>query len=114
MSGSGSSPRASRRRQGDARHDAGLVDVQTELRNAVRASSLRADTAHAVVEYAAENVMFTVRDVQAAIGVSYPRANGLVGDLVRIGILTPLDPEHVYRRRFYAPKVLDALLGGAT
>ncbi len=88
-----------------------MVDAQTSLREQVRASHLRADTAQAVVEFAMERLVFTVREVQAAVEVSYPRANKLVGDLVDLGVLVALDPEGVYRRRFYAPLALNALTG---
>jgi Fic family protein len=90
-----------------------MVDAQASLRETVRASSLRADSAPAVVEFAMERQVFTVREVQGAVGVSYPRANRLVSDLVKIGVLAALDPEGVYRRRFYAPKALDALMGSS-
>ena len=88
-----------------------MVDAQTVLRERVRSSHLRADSAQAVVEFAMEHLVFTVREVQAAVGVSYPRANKLVGDLIDLEVLAALDPEGVYRRRFYAPLAINALTG---
>lgn len=85
-----------------------LVAVQGELHERVRASSLRADSAHALIDLAVANPSFTVRTVAARLEVSYPRANKLVAQLVDLGILAPLDPD-AYRRRFVAPRVLAVL-----
>jgi Fic family protein len=85
-----------------------LVEVQSELKDAVRASPLRADSAHALVDLAVANPTFTVRKVEAELGVSYGRANKLVGQLVDLGVLDVVDPD-AYKRRFYAPRVLEVL-----
>ena len=53
---------------------------------------------------------FTVRAVERDLGVSYARANGLVSQLISIGVLSPLDESDNYRRRFYAPAVLSVLV----
>jgi Fic family protein len=87
-----------------------LVAVQSELHERVRASSLRADSAHAVVDHAVGNVAFTVPGVQRALGLSYGRANKLVAQLTEIGVLKPYGPRNTYKRRFHAPDVLDVLL----
>lgn len=89
-----------------------LVDVQARLKETVRASNLRADTAHALVDYAVANTAFTVRAVERDLHLSYARANGLVGQLVELGVLAPLAASNTYRRRFYAPAVLRVLVGG--
>jgi Fic family protein len=89
-----------------------LVAVQARLKETVRASSLRADTAHALVDYAVANTAFTVRAVERDLRLSYARANGLVGQLVELGVLAPLAASNTYRRRFYAPAVLRVLVGG--
>ena len=86
-----------------------LVQVQAELRDIVRTSKLRADTAHALVDFAVSQVAFTVREVERGLLVSYGRANQLVDSLVKLGILRPLSGE-TYNRRFYAPRVLSVLL----
>jgi Fic family protein len=85
-----------------------LVAAQARLKDIVRASHLRADTAHAVVDYAVAHTTFTVRQVERDLGVSYGRANRLVGDLVELGVLS--ETGGAYRRRFYAPEVLQVLL----
>ncbi len=41
-----------------------LVEVQSTLKELIRASSLRADSAHALVDYAVANPSFTVRQVE--------------------------------------------------
>lgn len=89
-----------------------LVAVQAELKDMVRASKLRADSAHALVDVAVANPSFTVRKVEADLGISYGRANTLVGQLVDLGILQVIDPD-AYKRRFFAPRVLDVLTRGA-
>ncbi|WP_166850972.1 Fic family protein [Isoptericola sp. BMS4] len=85
-----------------------LVAVQAELKDVIRASHLRADSAHALVDVAVANPTFTVRRVEAELGVSYGRANKLVGQLVELGVLAVVDPD-AYKRRFFAPRVLDML-----
>lgn len=85
-----------------------LVEVQAELHDVVRASPLRADTAHAVVDLAIANPSLTVRKVQGELGGSYGRANKVVAQLVDLGILRVRDA-HAYQRRFFAPRVLDVL-----
>lgn len=89
-----------------------LVAVQAELKERVRASNLRADSAHALVDLAVANPSFTVRKVENDLALSYGRANKLVGQLVELGVLRAVDP-HAYTRRFYAPSVLSVLTEGA-
>ncbi len=86
------------------------IDVQSELRAAVRRSALRADSASALVDLAIARPSFTVRTVESELGVSYGRANKLVGQLVDLGVLAVVDPG-AYKRRFYAPRVVDVLVG---
>lgn len=85
-----------------------LVEIQCELHEVIRASALRADTAHAVVDFAVANPSFTVRRLQEALGVGYGRANKLVGQLVELGVLKVIDP-NAYNRRFFAPRVIETL-----
>lgn len=87
-----------------------LVGVQRALKERVRESHLRADTAQALVDFAVANASFTVRIVERELGVSYGRANGLVNQLVQLGILAPLDQKSSSSRRFYAPAVYDVLM----
>lgn len=86
-----------------------LVKVQADLKQIVRGSALRADNALTLVDLAVANPSFTVRKVEADLGVSYGRANKLVGQLVDLGVLDAVDPE-AYKRRFYAPRVLRTLM----
>jgi Fic family protein len=87
-----------------------LVQVQTSLRERVRASSLRAGSAHAAVDFAVGHPSFTVRDLQDALGLTYGRTNKLVEQLIEIDVLEPLAPFDTYNRRFHAPAVLEVLL----
>lgn len=85
-----------------------LVRVQAELKDTVRTSALRADSAHALVDLAVANPSFTVRKVSNDLGLSYTRANKLVRQLVSLGVLSQVS-EDAYDRRFFAPRVLRAL-----
>lgn len=85
-----------------------LVGVQTELKERIRTSALRADSAHSLVDLAVANPSFTVRKVEAQLGLSYARANKLVGQLVELGILQQVG-DSAYGRRFFAPRVLQTL-----
>lgn len=87
-----------------------LVRVQDELEEEIRSSRLRADTAHLVVDFAVGHPSFTVRRLERELGLSYGRANAVVGQLVDLGILAAVEGQ-TYNRRFSAPKVLDVLLG---
>ena len=87
----------------------GLVAAQEALKEMVRASNLRADNAQVLVDYAVAHPSFTVRRVQRDMGISYGRANNLVGQLTEIGVLSPLG-DNTYNRRFHAPAVMDVLL----
>jgi Fic family protein len=89
-----------------------LVHVQSELKDVVRTSTLRADSAHALVDFAVANPAFTVRNAEAILGVSYGRANKLVSQLMDLGVLDVVDA-NAYKRRFFAPRVIGVLTAGA-
>ena len=84
-----------------------LVGVQAELKEQIRQSSLRADSAHAIVDFAVANPTFSINKAQAALGLSYQRVNRLVHQLEELGILTQF--QQPGGRRFYSPRVLKAL-----
>lgn len=89
-----------------------LVQIQKEMKERVRESKLRADTAHALVDFAVSNVSFTVRAVEKELKISYGRANSLVGQLVELGLIAPVPTATGGgARRFYAPQVYNVLLG---
>ena len=87
-----------------------LVQVEATLREQVRASSLRADSAHAAVDFAVGHPSFTVRDLQEALRLTYGRTNKLVEQLIAIKVFEALAPFGTYNRRFCAPAVLEVLL----
>lgn len=91
-----------------------LTAVQATLKETVRRSSLRADTAQALVDYAVGHPTFAVRNVRDDLKVSVGRANTLVAQLVELGVLQPLRPEATIHRRFYSPQVLRVLVGPRT
>lgn len=93
---------------GTRREMLALLAVQQELKDIVRASPLRAENAQTLVDLAIANPSFTVRKVESDLGVSYGRANKLVGQLVDLGILRVVDAD-AYKRRFFAPRVLEVL-----
>jgi Fic family protein len=86
-----------------------LLAVQADLKAKVRNAGLRAENAMLLVDYALAQPIFTVRQVQRRLGVTYARANGLVAQLVSAGVLRQYD-EAVYDREFTAPDVLAVLL----
>lgn len=89
-----------------------LVEVQKQLKEIVKASPLRADSAQSLVDFAVANTSFTVRQVERGLQVSYGRANALVGQLVELGILAEV-PTSSLQRRFHAPRVLAVLVASA-
>ena len=86
-----------------------LTAVQERLRAVVRQSKLRAGSAVALVDLAIARPSFTVRQVERALSVSYPRANQLVAQLMSLGVLDVVEP-NAYKRRFFAPAVIEVLL----
>lgn len=86
-----------------------LLRVQAELKARVRAAGLRAENAMLLVDFSLAQPIFTVKQVRRELGVTYPRANGLVAQLVEAGVLRQYD-EGVYAREFAAPDVLAVLL----
>lgn len=87
-----------------------LLGAQTAMREQVRRSNLRADTAMRLVDYAIGNPTFSVKRAAAGLGVSVPRANTLIGRLTELGLLAQIDTGSNYGRRFYAPEVIQVLL----
>lgn len=87
-----------------------LVQVQEALKERVRNSTLRADTAHKLVDFAVAHTAFTVREVEAHLGISYGRANSLVTQLIQLKILAPVEKSGTTNRRFFAPEVIKVLL----
>lgn len=86
-----------------------LLAVQTDLKARVRAAGLRAENAMLLVDYALAQPIFTVRQAQRRLSVTYARANVLVGQLVRAGVLRQYN-DAVYDREFAASDVLSVLL----
>lgn len=62
-----------------------------------------------LVDYALEQPIFTVRQVERHLKVTYARANGLVSQLISAGVLRQYN-DAVYDREFTAPDVLAVLL----
>ncbi len=86
-----------------------LVRVQADLKEVVRGSSLRADSALLLVDFSVANPSFSVKAAARGLGVSVGRANALVATFIELGLLEPWDAA-TYNRRFYAPRVMDVLL----
>lgn len=103
--------RASRGSRQHPRADAQTCWRAGRLKQLIRASPLRADSAHASVNFAVASPSFSDRKVELDLGISYGRANKLISQLVDLGVLDVLDPK-AYKRRFYAP-VLAVLTGQA-
>lgn len=86
-----------------------LLQAQGALKERVRAAGLRADNAILLIDFALAQPIFTVRQVERRLGITYTRANGLVRQLVDLGALRQFD-DAVYSREFAAPDVLAILL----
>ena len=86
-----------------------LATVHHDLKETVRSSRLRSAHAFDLVDFAVANPSFTVRKAEKVLGVSYGRANTLIGQLVDIGVLEVIE-SHSQPRRFAAPDVLKVLL----
>jgi Fic family protein len=90
-----------------------LLSVQSDLHEKVRASRLRSDNAHKLVDLAVARPSFSARQVELELGISYGRANGLIAQLAALGVLEPVYANSTYDRRFEAPAVMNVLLADA-
>jgi Fic family protein len=86
-----------------------LLSMQEQLKNKIRASGLRADNAMLLVDFALSQPIFTVRQVERRLGITYNGAHRLVGQLADIGILRQFN-EGRRNREFVAPDLLAILL----
>lgn len=86
-----------------------LLMVQDDLKARIRSAGLRADNAMLLIDFALNQPIFTVKQVQRTLKVTYTRANGLVSQLVDLGILRQFD-RTAYSREFAAPDVVAILL----
>lgn len=87
-----------------------LLEVQEALHERLRASRLRSEKAHALVDLAVARPSFTARQVEHELEVFYARANGMISQLVELELLAPVRRSATYGRRFHAPSVLEVLL----
>ncbi len=85
-----------------------LTEIQGELKDQLVAAGIRAESAQRLIDYAISNPTFTVAQAAESTGISYPRANKVIAQLVELEILNIVDTT-AYRRRFFAPKILKAL-----
>ena len=86
-----------------------LIDVRQELRDIVQKSSLRADSARRLIDYAVASPSFSVAEAAPALDLSPQRTGKLVQQLVGLRVLAPIGDAQ-YARRFHAPRVWDVLL----
>jgi Fic family protein len=86
-----------------------LLTVQADLKARIRQAGLRADNAMLLVDFALAQPIFTVRQVERHLRVTYARANKLVRQLVDVGVLRQFD-DAAYDREFAAPDVVGILL----
>lgn len=87
-----------------------LTSVQGNLKEIIRTSGLRADSAHGLVDLATARLAFTVKQAAEELGLSDGGARKMIEQLVGLNVLAVLDQKTPYRRRFYAPAVLDVLV----
>jgi Fic family protein len=86
-----------------------LTTIQGELKDQLVAAGIRAESAQRLIDYAISNPTFTVAQAAKGTSISYPRANKVIAQLVDLEILN-IVRENTYRRRFYTPKVHQALI----
>lgn len=86
-----------------------LADVQSELSEVVRQSSLRTANARLLVDFAVARPSFTVREAAEHLGIKYQGAHKLIESLQALGVLAEYD-DRTYDRRFQAPRVIQVLL----
>jgi Fic family protein len=86
-----------------------LLAVQEDFKSRIRGAGLRANNANLLVDFALAQPIFTVRQVERHLGVTYQRANKLVGQLAELGILRQYG-QATWSREFASPDVVGILL----
>ncbi len=86
-----------------------LVRVQSELKEQIRASSIRADSAHSLVDLSIAQTVFNVKTAAESLNLTTQRVRRLIDELCELGVLEPLDAS-TRNRRFYAPRVFGVLM----
>lgn len=87
-----------------------LGTVQAELKDTVRSSTIRSESAHAMVDLAITQPTFTATIAARELGLSTGGARKIIDQLVEVGVLQVLDPDSTYRRRYLAPRIVGVLL----
>lgn len=87
-----------------------LSTIQTELKEAIRSAGIRADSAHGLIDLATAQLTFTVKQASDDLGLSNAGARRVIEQLTDLKILAVLGSATGYRRRYYAPAVLDVLV----
>lgn len=87
-----------------------LAGVQAELKDTIRGAGIRADSAHGLIDLATARPTFTVKQAAAELGLSDGGARRVIEQLLDLNILTMLGSTAGYRRRYYAPAVLNVLI----
>lgn len=85
-----------------------LLGVQAELKHRIRDAGIKADSAMRLVDFALAKPIFTARRMERRLGVTYTRANSLVGQLEEIGVLH--QRERKRPREYAAPDLLAILV----
>ncbi|WP_328823517.1 Fic family protein [Metallococcus carri] len=89
-----------------------LTEVQSQLKEQLQRSSLRAANARLLIDLAVARPTFTVNQAAEALGIKYAGAKRLIDKMVALEILAEYG-ERNYNRRFHAPQVLDVLFRGS-
>ncbi|GAA1128536.1 Fic family protein [Citricoccus alkalitolerans] len=87
-----------------------LGTVQAELKDTVRSSTIRSESARAMVDLATAQPTFTATIAARELGLSTGGARKIIDQLVEVGVLQVLDPDSSYRRRYFAPRIVGVLL----
>lgn len=87
-----------------------LSSVQASLKDIIRAAGIRADSAHGLIDLATARPTFTVKQAAVELGLSDGGARRVIDQLINLEVLAVLPSTAGYRRRYYAPHVLEVLV----
>ncbi len=88
-----------------------LTQVQADLKETLRASTMRSANGRLLVDFAVARPTFTISQAAEALGMRYQGAKRLVDSLTVLGIIAEYG-HRSYSRRYHAPAVIDVLLSG--
>lgn len=87
-----------------------LTSLQQQLKEQIRASRIRSEAAHAMVDLAVGKLVFSVPTAAKELELTSNGGRRIIEQLTELGVLQELEPSSNYRRYYFAPRVVEILV----